>query len=234
MQTPMQRAMADIKAEPIYSDGRVALYHADCRDILARVAPGKDTTVISDPPYGIKWSHSGSRVNRPIMGDDKPFDPAHLLRFRCVLFGATHYCQRLPPGGAWQIWDKRCPASDPAKPRTCRCGPCNCNDIGDFEDIWCSFRAHRTIYRHMWNGFCKASEKGVARIHPTQKPVLLMGWLIYAHTRPGDLVIDPYAGSCSTLIAAHLAGRYAIGIEADGAHIAPAIARLKKAAEKPA
>ena len=158
------------------------------------------------------------------MGDDKPFDPFHLLRFRCVLFGATHYCQRLPPGGSWMVWDKRCPHC--GGKAACEVGPCHTNDIGDFEDIWASFKCHRTIFRHHWNGFGKASEKGVPRIHPTQKPVLLMGWLIERATKPGDLVIDPYAGSCSTLIAARLLGRHAIGIEADERNIGPAIRRL--------
>ena len=222
--------MDAIESKPVYQDGQVALYHADCREILARIKPGKNITVISDPPYGIAWKDP--RTGRRIRGDDKPFDPAHLARFRCVLFGGQHFHTRLPDGGSWQIWDKRCPHAGGRK--ACACGPCRTNNQGDYEDIWCSFHAHRTIYRHYWNGGGKASERKSRRIHPTQKPVLLMGWLVYAHTQPGDLVIDPYAGSCSTLIAARLAGRYAIGIEADNAYIAPAIARLKEAVEKPA
>lgn len=228
MQTPIHNALSKIKAEPVYRDSSVALFHADCRDIIAPLQPGHRTTVITDPPYGINWLHSKSRVSRRIIGDDKPFDPAHLLRFRCVLFGGQHYYQNLPPRGSWQIWDKRCPASTPARPHTCRCGPCMMNNQGDFEDVWCNFHTHRTIFRHMWNGYCKASEKGIARIHPTQKPVMLMGFLVCAHTQPGDLVIDPYAGGCSTLLAARLAGRYAIGVELDEAYIAPAIKRLRE------
>jgi len=125
------------------------------------------------------------------------------------------------------MWDKRCPHCGGRA--ACRIGPCRTNHQGDFEDIWASFRTHRTIFRHCWNGFGKASEQGVARIHPTQKPVLLMGWLIERAVPPGGLVIDPYAGSCSTLIAARMSGRYAIGIEADPRHIAPAVARLRSA-----
>ena len=226
VQTPIQRAMANIEAEPVYQDGQVALYHADCRDILARLTPGKTTTIISDPPYGIAWKDP--RTGRRIIGDEKAFDPSHLARFRCVLFGGQHFYARLPEGGSWQIWDKRCPHAGGRK--ACACGPCHTNCQGDYEDIWCSFHAHRTIYRHYWNGGGKASESKTKRIHPTQKPVLLMGWLIYAHTQPGDLVIDPYAGSCSTLIAARLAGRHAIGIEADPEFIQSSINRLMEAA----
>lgn len=225
----MQRALRAINQAPVYRDARVALYQADCRDLLASLQPDPGITVISDPPYGINYDDptTGERI----LGDDRPFDPAHLLRFRCVLFGGQHYHNRLPAGGSWQIWDKRCPHHGGGK--SCACGPCHSNCLGDFEDIWCSFHAHRTIYRHYWNGGCRVGETGIPRIHPTQKPVLLMGWLIYAHTAEGSLVLDPYAGSCSTLIAARLAGRYAIGFEADPRHIAPAIARLKAPCNAP-
>lgn len=224
MQTPFNRALSATPLKPVYRDARVALYHADCLDVLGHLAPAPDTAVVSDPPYGIKWVHSHNPV--PILGDDRPFDPAPLLRFRCVLFGAMHYCQRLTPGGSWMIWDKRCPHC--GGKAACQVGPCHSNNIGDYEDVWANFHTHRTIFRHYWSGFGRASEKGVKRIHPTQKPVLLMGWLIERAVPAGGLVIDPYAGSCSTLIAARLTGRYAIGIEADARHIPAAIARLSQ------
>lgn len=223
MQTPLESALSAIQIVPAYRDGRVALFNARCEDILPRIRPSSAITIISDPPYGINWRDPAT--GQRILGDDVPFDPSHLLRFRCVLFGGQHYHTRLPAGGSWQIWDKRCPHHGGGK--SCACGPCRSNNQGDFEDIWCSFRAHRTIYRHYWNGGCRASETGTKRIHPTQKPVLLMGWLLYDHTSPDSLVVDPYAGSCSTLIAARISGRYAIGIEADSRHIKAAVDRLK-------
>ena len=99
--------------------------------------------------------------------------------------------------------------------------------MGDYEDIWLSFPTHRTIFRHYWNGGVKATEAGIKRIHPTQKPVALMKWLIESYTTPGDLIIDPYAGSCATLLAARSLGRFAIGIELDPQYIAPAVERLQ-------
>lgn len=224
MQTRFKQTLGKIGVRPVYRDDRVALYHADCREILAAIEPALDITIVSDPPYGIGWRDPAT--GRRVRGDDKPFDPSHLLRFRCVLFGGQHFCQRLPLGGTWQIWDKRCPHKGGSK--LCECGPCRVNHQGDFEDIWISWTTHRTIYRHYWNGGGKASERNVRRIHITQKPVLLMGWLLDAHTQRGDLIIDPYAGSCSTLIAARLSGRYAIGIELDDAVVVPAVERLKE------
>lgn len=224
MQTPFKTALDSISEKPVYRDDRVALYHADCREVLKQIEPANDVAIVSDPPYGINWVHFHNPV--PILGDDRPFSPEHLLRFRCILFGAMHYCQRLPTNGSWMIWDKRCPHCGGEK-RACRVGPCHTNDLGDYEDIWANFRTHRTIFRHYWNGFGRASEQSIKRIHPTQKPVLLMGWLIERAVAVGGLVLDPYAGSCSTLVAAMLSGRYAIGIEADERHIGSAVERLQ-------
>lgn len=50
-------------------------------------------------------------------------------------------------------------------------------------------------------------------IHPTQKPVQLMEILVGMSTNPGDLVVDPFAGSGSTIVAAEKLGRRGIGIE---------------------
>ena len=51
------------------------------------------------------------------------------------------------------------------------------------------------------------------KIHPTQKPVPLLQYLIRIFTDPGDVVIDPCAGSGSTLFAAKELGRRAYGFE---------------------
>lgn len=51
------------------------------------------------------------------------------------------------------------------------------------------------------------------KIHPTQKPIQLLERLIEIFTDPGDVVIDPCAGSGSTLVAAQVTGRKAYGFE---------------------
>ena len=53
------------------------------------------------------------------------------------------------------------------------------------------------------------------RLHPTQKPVELMEYLIRTYTHPGEVVMDNCIGSGSTAIAAIRAGRRFIGIERD-------------------
>lgn len=71
---------------------------------------------------------------------------------------------------------------------------------------------------------------GILR-HPTEKPVLLMAQLIESSTVRGDLVVDPCAGSGSTLVAAILEGRRAFGVEIDRKYIELAVTRIR-AAEK--
>jgi site-specific DNA-methyltransferase (adenine-specific) len=65
------------------------------------------------------------------------------------------------------------------------------------------------------------------KLHPTQKPVQALRPLIECFTRPGELVLDPFCGSGSTLEAARDLGRDWLGIELDPAHQATAINRLR-------
>ena len=65
------------------------------------------------------------------------------------------------------------------------------------------------------------------KLHPTQKPVGSLKPLIEAYTKPGDIVLDPFAGSGSTLVAAKEAGRRFIGIELDPDHQHTATLRLQ-------
>ena len=65
------------------------------------------------------------------------------------------------------------------------------------------------------------------QLHPTQKPVQPLKTLIEAFTKPGAVVLDPFCGSGSTLVAAQELGRRFIGIELDAAHHSTAINRLQ-------
>jgi site-specific DNA-methyltransferase (adenine-specific) len=67
------------------------------------------------------------------------------------------------------------------------------------------------------------------RWHPTQKPLEALLPLIASFSRPGELVLDPFAGSASTLIAARQLGRRSVGIEKDRAYYEAARRRLVSA-----
>lgn len=69
----------------------------------------------------------------------------------------------------------------------------------------------------------------VELVHPNEKPIALMRQLIEATTVPGALILDPFAGSGSTLAAAALTGRQYIGIEISAEHHATAQRRALEA-----
>ncbi len=63
-------------------------------------------------------------------------------------------------------------------------------------------------------------------LHPTQKPVKLMIWLLERLTQRGDLVLDPYMGSGPIAKACHLTGRRYLGVEIDEGYCQIAASRL--------
>jgi len=73
-----------------------------------------------------------------------------------------------------------------------------------------------------------ATDKQKEALHPTQKPLALMAYLIRTYTNAGDIVLDNCAGSGSTLIAARRQGRRAVGIELDEAYCEVIATRLSQ------
>lgn len=179
--------------KPYFEEPGVEIYHGDCREILPLLnLSDKSWAVVTDPPYGIGFVHGAERIpyaskfsNIPVIGDDAPFDPTHLLRFDAVLvWGANHYADRLPVrDGRWLVWDKRC-------------GITGGRDMGDCEIAWVrgsSGKAARVI-RHFWDGFNRESERGIPRVHPTQKPEVVMAWCL-SFVDENYSILDPYMGA---------------------------------------
>lgn len=202
----------------------VQLMLGDCLELLPLLTGVN--AVITDPPYGIGYSPSQNSSKAfckktfvgdvVVHGDDIAFDPKPLLRFPIVvLFGANNYADKLPSSTEWIIWDKR--QDFPS------------NDFADCEMIWTNGKGTARIFRHLWSGAIRASERGEPRLHPTQKPLVLMKWLIERYTKPGDTVLDPYAGSGTTAIACIQTGRNFIGYEISAHYHALAINRIADA-----
>ena len=66
-----------------------------------------------------------------------------------------------------------------------------------------------------------------SRFHPVQKPIEIMKSLIELSSLPGDLILDPFAGSATTLIAARELGRSSIGFELDPGYYSAGLMRLE-------
>ena len=63
-------------------------------------------------------------------------------------------------------------------------------------------------------------------LHPTQKSIAILKPIIETFSKPGDLILDPFAGSGSTCVAAQQIGRAYIGIELDPTHYETASSRV--------
>jgi hypothetical protein len=82
-----------------------------------------------------------------------------------------------------------------------------------------------TASRFFYSAKASKADRAGSR-HPTVKPVALMRWLVRMVTPPGGTVLDPFAGSGTTLAAAALEGFAAIGIEQEAEYIADIHHRL--------
>jgi site-specific DNA-methyltransferase (adenine-specific) len=220
--------------QPYFERDGITLYHGDCRDVLPTLDPGSVDAVITDPPYGIGYEHSGKgaapggrgigrRNVGPIYGDDRPFDPSPLLPFGNVLmWGANHYADRLPRGGRWLAWDKLS-------------GMAVADSFGDVDFAWHSRPGAARLVSFAWKGIARrhAESDGEQRWHPSQKPVEVMKWSIEQAKVPLDgLVLDPYAGSGTTGVACLKMGLRCILIEKDARYL-DVIERRIRAAETP-
>lgn len=112
------------------------------------------------------------------------------------------------------------PQMRPAKPDNMRPrgGQTNASGIISLKSGKCESRAeHDETERWPVNllemDSMQAECNQVNRLHPTQKPLELMRYIVATYTLPGETILDPFCGSGSTLVAAKQAGRRYIGIE---------------------
>lgn len=203
-----------------YQDDLVTLYHGDC---LERPEWWTDADVlVTDPPYGMAYQSGWvrDRTDRAIAGDDTTGvrDAAlHAWGNRPALIFGTWRAERPRDARTLLIWDK------------------GLVGMGALDLPWGP--SHEEIYV-LGTGFVGKRGKSVLHIqgltstdperfgHPTPKPVPLMETLI-AHCPPG-VIADPFAGSGSTLVAAKLLGRKAVGVELEEKYCEIAARRLSQ------
>lgn len=221
----------------------VTLYEGDCLDVLPGLASGSFQMVWTDPPYGhgnMEGDLQAARVRDGVKGarrkeaepiandlehEYEPLIDATLSELSRVLDPDCCCCCCAGGGGpspafGWLalrmdqqqlaffhavVWDKSGRG----------------NGLGwryrrNYEFVMV---AHKKGGRLRWNDEHAAVANVLRdmpvfeREHPNEKPVSLVRKFIRAHTLPGDLILDPFAGSGTTAIAAMLEGRKCILIE---------------------
>jgi DNA modification methylase len=202
---------------PYYEQAGITIYHGDCREILPSLSTVVDL-VVSDPPYGISY------VNDRFGGIANDHDTStaiggisaalRLMRVgrHIYVFGRYDFSSLPLSGFTELVWDKGimgqggqhvwAPQHEYIQFATFRPSAQN---RADGRGNGAARLRRGTVLRHQ-----RPHTTGVVR-HPTEKPVGLLRELIESSSRIGEMVIDPFAGSGSTLVAALLEGRRAIG-----------------------
>lgn len=212
--------------KPYYQDDFVTLYHGDCEEVVPRL--GQFDLVLIDPPYGIgqdKGVRLGGRTPalQPRRYEDS-WDKERVCRkllglvldAGClqIVWGGNYYSDLLPLAGRWLVWDKEQPMPS----------------FSDAELAWTNLRGNATYMFRYSGGGMLAKER--TRYHPTQKPEALMSWCIQqadtASREPVKTILDAFAGSGTTGVAAKSFGRKCVLVEREERYCEIAAQRLRQ------
>ena len=207
-----------------YQDDHVTLYHGDARKVLAGMDDMSVKAVLTDPPY-TERTHAKARSNSAERLDGiKEFVAIDDASLRDVL----SECGRVSEGWVVATLDYRHAFAFDANPPS----GLKCQRIG----VWVKTNPtpqitgdrpgqgweaisylHREKGRSQWNGGGHhgnyITQRAAPEGHPTGKPLSILEDWVEKFTNAGDTVLDPFAGSGTTLRAAKNLGRKAIGVE---------------------
>ena len=223
----------DIVLGDLFEIGEHRLLCGDSTDSdqVAKLMNGeKADMVFTDPPYGMnldtnyadiyKNSIANVKNQDKIIGDDKEFnfiDFYALFEYVKEQFwwGADYYQNQLPTNGGIFVWDKVCESME--------------GRIGnEFELCWSKQRHKKEIIHIKWAGFLGLQKEDGKRQHPTQKPIRLCESFISRFSQESNLLIDPFLGSGSTMVASHQLKRKCYGMELDPKYCQVIIDRMLK------
>jgi DNA modification methylase len=198
------------KIQPYYQDDAVTLYCGNCREILPRL--GRFDLLLTDPPYGIgedggaQRTRGSKRKNGPKLGWDSSrplaevFDAMLDVTSSQVIWGGNYFADMLPASRGWLYWEKLMG--------------------GDFSDGELAWTSRDAVLKQ----FTKAKQTS-ERLHPTQKPLAVIRWCV-SFFPDAETILDPFAGSGTTGVAAKLEGCKATLIELDERYCEIAANRL--------
>lgn len=201
--------------KPYYQDDAVTIYHGDCAQISPLLDPGM--IVITDQPYGTGWVRGGGKVGEFKASHEKP---------------------------DWDVWSPLW-VSSLNRPRVIA-GFC---PVGRAEEFAHTLEFPALLYYQKTNvrpngvdrevivvsppprqnkPWRKVAYNGDMPLHPCQKPIEVMLWLVDLLSTQYDTILDPFTGSGTTLRAAKDLGRKAIGIELEERYCEIAAKRMQQ------
>jgi len=225
----------------IYELGSHRLLCGDATDAeqVARLLGDEQVTLlVTDPPYGVGVDHSwrdgvrqpaGSARTATLLNDDRAdWREAYVLSGAQVAYvwhSALHagvVFEGLQEAGfevrQQIIWVKQIHALSRSHYQW-RHEPCWYAVRKGASASWEGGRKQTTVWEDASPiaGFGGGSEEDVATAHPTQKPLSVYTRPILNHTKPGELIYDPFGGSGTALVAAEQHGRRCLMVELDPA-----------------
>lgn len=202
--------------KPYFENKSGKLFHADCLDIMATL--GRVDLILTDPPYGLSLGNCGANLGikgSAGIGKTKKYNKSHTawdtkrpdsiyfdtmfdVSINQIIWGANYFLDCLPPSRCYIVWYKR----QGLPPQ----------DFADCEIAWASYDRNAIVYNCRWHGFIRDS-KEKKDYHPTQKPLNVMMFCLQEFSNSSELVLDPFAGSGTSLLAAQKLDHSYIGIE---------------------
>ncbi len=195
---------------PYYQSGGITLYCADSRLLLPELAGGgvpKFNLCLTDPPYGV--SYRGNAWDKDI----PDWLPAARAAADIVAFTTAPTTLWDYPRPDWVAGYYR-PAS------------CSRTAQGGFNH-WTPVAIYGK-HKLQVDMLCVPNGKIVADDHPCPKPVSVFQWLLEELMESDGVVVDPFCGSGTTLVAAKLLGRRAVGIEISERYCEICVRRLSQ------
>lgn len=202
------------------------LHRGDCLEIMPTLPAGSIDAIICDPPYGLGHCNrsdgggvlsakSGNKIYKRSEWDSVPAKPEAIrmiLDFGVptAIWGGNYFS--LPATECLLIWNK-----------------CQRNfSLADAEICWTNLDRATRIF-----DYSRGEAAQENRVHPTQKPIKLIRWVLEQMRLPiGATIADPYMGSGTTGIACAELGFNFIGIELDEAYFKIAQDRIESAYRK--
>jgi len=219
---------------PYYDHGGITIYHADCRDVLCSLSAD---LLLTDPDYGVGMrygdkcltAHEADELLRTTLTLGEPrIASGHAVLFWSGSWGRIEAFRSVVASTGWSIrhlgiWYKPNGAGSSG------------NGLARRFETWFWLDQGRHPRRGEWQHLpdCIALNRvypGMleAMLHPSQKPEELLRRLIRFFSLPGQVILDPFMGSGSTLRAAKDLGRRAIGVEICEAYCEIAARRLER------